>query len=64
MLMELQKKLKSLFFFPPDIKLAWKLKQKQGELTKNQVFFIFLFFFHKNSGYKKTKNTNFRKGIA
>ena len=25
----------SLFFFPSDIKLAWKAKQKQWELTKN-----------------------------
>ena len=49
----------SLFFFPSDIKLAWKAKQKQRELTKNQLFFISLFFFSKNSGYKEIKNTNF-----
>ena len=53
----------SLFFFPSDIKLAWKAKQKQRELTKNQLFFISLFF-SKNSGYEETKNTNFWKGIA
>ena len=53
----------SLFFFPSDIKLAFKAKQKQRELTKNQLFFISLFFFSKNSGYKEIKNTNFWKGI-
>ena len=31
---------------------------KQRELTKNQLFFISVFF-PKNSGYKETKNTNF-----
>ena len=36
-----------LFFFPSDIKLAWKAKQKHRELTKNQLFFISLFFFLK-----------------
>ena len=25
----------SPFFFPSDVKLAWKAKQKQRELTKN-----------------------------
>ena len=35
----------NLFFFPSDIKLAWKAKLKQRELTKNQLFFISLFFF-------------------
>ena len=54
----------SLFFFPSDIKLAWKAKQKQRELTKNQLFFISLFFFNKNPGYKENKNTNFGKEIA
>ena len=49
----------SLFFFPSDIKLAWKVKQKQRELTKKSTFFISLFFFPKNSGYKEIKNTNF-----
>ena len=48
----------SLLFFPSDVKLAWKAKQKQRELTKNQLFFISLFF-SKNSGYEETKNTNF-----
>ena len=37
----------NLFFFPSDIKLAWKAKQKQQELTKNQLFFISLFFSQK-----------------
>ena len=54
----------SLLFFPSDVKLAWKAKQKQRELTKNQLFFISLFFFSKNSGYKEIKSTNFWKGIA
>ena len=49
----------SLLFFPSDIKLAWKAKQKEQELTKNELFFISLFFFSKNSGYKEIKNTNF-----
>ena len=48
----------SLFFFLSDIKLAWKVKQKQRELTKNRIFFISVYF-SKNSGYKETKNTNF-----
>ena len=50
----------SLFFFPSDIKLAWKAKQKHRQLTKNQLF-LFPCFFSKKSGYKKTKN-NFLKG--
>ena len=53
----------SLFFFPSDIKLAWKAKQKQRELTKNELF-LFLCFFSKNSGYKEIKNTKFWKGIV
>ena len=35
----------SLFSFPSDIKLAWKAKQKQRELTKNQLFLFLCFFF-------------------
>ena len=35
----------NLFFFPSDIKLAWEAKQKQQELTKNQLCFISLGFF-------------------
>ena len=35
----------SLFIFPSDIKLAWKAKQKQRELTKNQQFFFYFFVF-------------------
>ena len=53
----------SLFFFPSDIKLAWKAKQKKRELTENQLF-LFLCFFSKNSGYKEIESTNFSKGIA
>ena len=49
------------FFFPSDIKLAWKGKQKQRELTKVLYFFV---FFSKNAGYFETKDTNFWKGIA
>ena len=48
----------SLFFFPSDIKLAWKAKQKHRELTKNQLF-LFLWFFSKNLVHKEIKNTNF-----
>ena len=44
------------FFFPSDIKLAWKGKQKQRELTKVLYFFV---FFSKNAGYFETKDTNF-----
>ena len=46
------------FFFAFSIKLAL-VKQKQRELTKNELIFISLFFFPQNSGYKETKNTNF-----
>ena len=46
-----------VFFFPSDTKLAWKAKQKQRELTKNQLF-LFVFF-PKNVGHKETQNTNF-----
>ena len=46
----------SLFFFSPNIKLAWKVKQKQRELTKNQLFYFFICF-SKNLGYKETKKT-------
>ena len=34
-------------------------ERKQQELTKKSTFFISLFFFPKNSGYKEIKNTNF-----
>ena len=50
---------KDLGLFPSDIKLAWKAKRKHRELTKNQLFLFLCFFFSKNFGYKKTKNTNF-----
>ena len=52
----------SLFFFPSDIKLAWKAKQKQQELTKNQLFFISLFFFLKIQGKRKSKTPIFERG--
>ena len=38
------KKNVSLFFFPPDIELARKAKQKQRDLIKNQLFLISLLF--------------------
>ena len=55
----------SLFFFPSDIKLAWKAKQKQSELTKNQPFFISLLFFQKNKknqDKRKPKTSIFERG--
>ena len=51
----------SLFFFPSDIKLTWKSKQKQRELTKNQHFFISLFFFQKIQDIGKPKTSNFER---
>ena len=42
-----------------NINVAWKVKQKQQELAKNQLF---LFCFSKNSGYKEFKTTNFERG--
>ena len=50
----------SLFFFPTDIKLAWKAKQKQRELTKNQLFS--LFFFLKIQDIRESKTPIFLKG--
>ena len=50
----------SLFFFPSYIELAWKAKQKQRELTKNRLCFIY--FFPKNLGYKETKTPIFERG--
>ena len=50
----------SLFFFPTDIKLAWKTKQKQRELTKNQLFS--LFFFLKIQDIRESKTPIFLKG--
>ena len=52
----------SLFFFPSDIKLAWKAKQKQRELTKNQHFFYFFVFFLKIQDIRKSKTPIFEKG--
>ena len=52
----------SLFFFPSDIKLAWKAKQKQRELTKNQHFFYFFVFFLKIQDIRKSKTPIFERG--
>ena len=53
----------SLLFFPSDVKLAWKAKQKQRELTKNQLFFISLFFFLlKIQDIRKSKAPIFERG--
>ena len=52
----------SLFYFPSDIKLAWKAKQKQQELTENQLFFISLFFFLKIQSIRKSKTPIFERG--
>ena len=53
----------SLFFFPSDIKLAWKAKQKQREFTKNQLFFSFLCFFFLNiQDITKSKAPIFKRG--
>ena len=52
----------SLFFFLSDIKLAWKVKQKQRELTKNQLFFYFFAFFLKIQDIRKSKTPIFETG--
>ena len=52
----------SLFFFPSDIKLAWKVKQKQRELTKKSTFFISLFFFLEIQDIRKSKTLIFERG--
>ena len=52
----------SLFFFPSDIKLAWKAKQKQRELTKNQLFLFLCFFFLKIQDIRKPKTPIFERG--
>ena len=52
----------SLFFFPSDIKLAWKAKQKQRELTKNQLFCYFFVFFLKIQDKRKSKTPIFERG--
>ena len=51
----------SLFFFPSDIKLAWKAKQKQQELTRNQLF-LFLCFFIQKFRIKGNQKHQFLKG--
>ena len=46
----------SLFFFPPDIKLACNAIQKQRELTKKSTFFyFFVVFFLKIQDIMKSK---------
>ena len=52
----------SLFFFPSDIKLAWKAKQKQWELSKNQLFFLFLCCFFLKIQDKGNQKHQFLKG--
>ena len=52
----------SFFFFPSDIKLGWKAKQKQRELTKNQLFFISFSFSLKIQNIGKSKTTIFGRG--
>ena len=49
----------SLSFFPSNIKFAWKAKQKQRELTKNQLAFYFFAFFLKVQDIKKSKTPIF-----
>ena len=49
-------------FFPPDIKLEWKAKQKQRELTKNQLFYYFFVFFLKIQDIRKSKTPIFERG--
>ena len=51
----------SLLFFPSDVKLAWKAKQKQRELTKNQLFCISLFFFLKIQDIRKPETSFFER---
>ena len=52
----------SLLFFPSDVKLAWKAKQKQRELTKNQLFLFLCFFFLKIQDIRKSKAPIFERG--
>ena len=49
-----------MFFFPSDIKLVWKVKQKHRELTKN-LFFLFLCFLLKIQDIRKSKTPIFEK---
>ena len=49
----------SLSFFPSNIKLAWKAKQKQRELTKNQLVFYFFAFFLKTQDIRKSETPIF-----
>ena len=56
----INKNFQVFLFFYVRIKLAWKAKQKQRELTKNQ-FFLFLFFL-KIQDIKKPKTPIFERG--
>ena len=51
----------SLFFFPSDINIAWKAKQKQRELTKNQLFLFLCSFFLKIQDKRKSNTTIFER---
>ena len=53
----------SLFFFPSDIKLAWKVKQKQRELTKKSTFFYFFVFSLKIQDVRKSKTPIFDREL-
>ena len=50
----------NLLFFPSDIKLAWKVKQKQRELSKTPLF-LFIYFFLKIQDIKKSKTPIFER---
>ena len=41
-----------------------KSETKAVRIDQKKIFFIYLFFFSKNLGYKETKNTNFLKEIT
>ena len=47
------------FLFPSDINLAWKVKQKQRELTKNLFFLFFYFFLSKQQFFKGDSTKSF-----
>ena len=50
------------FFFPSDIKLPWKANRKQQELTKYQLFVLFLCFFSLKIQYiRKSKTQIFER---
>ena len=59
--MDLKTKTLSLFFFPSDIKLVWKVKQKQRELTKIQLFLFLCSFSLKIQDITKSKAPIFKR---